>query len=156
MTRLVVIAAFALGGDAASEGGEQCVDGRERIEAIWGPTAAVELGGVFTQRGPAAAAEWPYLRSELDRWVGSWIDVDAELCRRYGPVGVPQQQLDCLDRQLLQLESTIDVLATVAEAEVVHTTDLLASLPNPHRALHSGIGNRFGGGVGGVRSLNDT
>ncbi len=137
-----LLSAFALGGGEAPVSVAPCIDGSERIEAIWNASAAEELGGVFEQHGPRAVAEWPYLRGELDRWTASWTAVDAELCRRYGPAGVPAQQLDCLDRQLVQLEATVDILATLTADELGRTTDLLASLPNPQRCREVGTGER--------------
>jgi uncharacterized phage infection (PIP) family protein YhgE len=115
--------------------GKQCVDGRERVEKIWNEDAANELGRVLVQRGEAVASEWPYLRGELDRWAANWIRVDDELCERYGKSGAPAQQLDCLDRQLLQLETTVEVLATITEAEVMRTTELLVGKTIPYLVI---------------------
>jgi predicted Ser/Thr protein kinase/tetratricopeptide (TPR) repeat protein len=137
-----VLAVFGLAGAETPASDEECVDGHARVEKIWNEAAADELGRVFEQRGEAAASEWPYLRSELDRWAGNWVAVDGELCQRYGSGGAPAQQLDCLDRQLLQLEATVEVLATITRAEVVGPTHLLASIAHPHHNREASTGER--------------
>jgi predicted Ser/Thr protein kinase/tetratricopeptide (TPR) repeat protein len=140
---MATAAAVAIGlGGESSASVEQCVDAGERVAAIWSATEAKDLAVVFAQRGPVAAAEWPYLERELDRWAADWTAVDGDLCRRYGPGGAPTQQLDCLDRQLLQLDATVEVLGTIAQAEVMRTPDLLASLPSPQHCREVSTGER--------------
>ena len=121
---------------------EQCDGGRDRIAELW-TAGGAELRPSFVNRDEPAqqlAAErtWPYIAAELERWTERWIDVDGELCRRYGSSGMSafepglrQAQVACLDLQLVHFEQLTEILGTISDAEIPSTIDLLGTLPNP-------------------------
>jgi tetratricopeptide (TPR) repeat protein/predicted Ser/Thr protein kinase len=132
------LAAAQLGGESRHANPASCEDGQLRASRVWSESNAHALAFAFGQRGRLAEQTWPYVRAELDRWTASWVAVDRDLCHRYGPLagidgGARQEQLACLDRQLGHLEQLVEVLATVSEAEIPKSFDLLATLQSPER-----------------------
>ncbi|HVH99895.1 MAG TPA: serine/threonine-protein kinase [Enhygromyxa sp.] len=121
---------------------EQCDDGRDRIAELW-TAGGAELRPRFVDRDDptqqlAAERTWPSIAAELDRWTERWIEVDGELCRRYGASGISSfepglrhAQVACLDLQLVHFEQLTEILGTISDAEIPSTIDLLGTLPNP-------------------------
>jgi tetratricopeptide (TPR) repeat protein len=136
------VAKLASRDDAPILVADRCDASGDRIAELWTDGGA-ELRSRFVAReDPAqqlvAERTWPYVAAELQLWTERWIDVDGELCRRYGSsgpssleAGVRQDQVACLDRQLIYFEQLTEVLETLSDAEIPRSFDLLGTLPNP-------------------------
>jgi serine/threonine protein kinase/tetratricopeptide (TPR) repeat protein len=111
-----------------------CDEQSERAATVWNRSISDALAESFAGRGELARRSWPYLHTELDRWISNWAAVDVELCHRYDPGFVPEaheRQLLCLDRQLDHFAFAVDLLEGATADEIEHSFDLLARLPDP-------------------------
>jgi tetratricopeptide (TPR) repeat protein len=141
---VVALAVVACAGSAAwvlapGPGADMCSDMERHLEGVWDADRRGAVEAAFSAaRTPYAAHALGGATTGLSSWAHRWLDVRRERCEAthvYGEQSVERldRAMACLDRQLVGLSATIDVLAQADVGVVQRAQALVDGLPDPAR-----------------------
>ncbi|MCA9653531.1 MAG: serine/threonine protein kinase [Myxococcales bacterium] len=114
-----------------------CEDTSTAMDDVWTTERREQLRESFVATGRRwAEPSWRYTESKLDAWSDNWRDYTRLAClatRVWGNAGERTYELRvaCLDRNLAELDATLEVLATVDGPMLDHSHRLAQQLPDP-------------------------
>ncbi len=112
-----------------------CTGGAQRLAEVWNPDRAETLTTAMRTTGLTYVE--PVVQtvsSELDRYGDAWVEAYTEACRATRVLGEQSELLldrrvSCLDRRLVALDATVDVLIQADEQTIQRAVKTVGSLP---------------------------
>lgn len=112
-----------------------CASAGDRVAAVYGPEQRRQLLSAFTATGrPYAQSSFDATAEALDTFAARWATSAKSACLASDRGEQSDHMLDlrmlCLERGLLPLSATIELLSTVEPNEVRHAAKIASSLPD--------------------------
>jgi tetratricopeptide (TPR) repeat protein len=131
---LAVIGSLAAGYSARQSGVEACAGGRDRVEAVWGPSHKREVKASLQATGSAIAGEtFTRVEALLDAYTRQWVDQYTDACTAHQAGEQSAELLDlrmaCLDERLAALEAQVGTLADADDTVLERAIGAAAQLP---------------------------
>ncbi len=145
-----VVASVAVGMALALAWSERqqrvCLGASDKLVGVWdaGRRSAVEKAFTATGR-PHAPATFSRVAASLDRLMGEWVAMRTDACEATRRRGEQSEELldlrmHCLDRVLDETRATVNVFATLADAELVDdAVRVVGRLPGVQRCANTTV-----------------
>ncbi len=115
---------------------EYCNDVEAHLEGRWDDRRSKQMRIAFNATGkPYAPAVWKSAKRALDNYAELWVKSQRLACKAEA-AGTQSQALlalrmNCLERQLHEFETLVDVLTTVDASALERVQDAITKLPRP-------------------------
>ena len=114
---------------------QRCAGAREKLEGVWDESRRAEAKAAITSIDrPYVARVWTRTEGTLDEYADAWVEMHEEACEATSVRGeqsaaMLDRRMRCLNRASLQLEATVNTLASADSDVVAKAHVLLAKLP---------------------------
>jgi len=111
----------------------RCLGSQERVDAVWSADRRRTLSTHFASLGADGAARFASVSQLLERTLGGWAQMHRENCEATRVRGDQSDQLfaargACLNRRLLEVDATLEVLASTTRDSLSRATDAVTTL----------------------------
>ncbi|MFZ5442396.1 MAG: protein kinase domain-containing protein [Myxococcota bacterium] len=108
----------------------RCDEGARQAHALWNEALAADVAAAFTATGWTGARDaftrvQAQLATRTARWQATWEAV----CRDGGEPTLQQLRTECLERQRVELATTVKFLTTASTDDAMQATALVSGLP---------------------------